>query len=58
MRIGILAAALAAAITVSPAMAGPSVAKLKAEAAAKVDAQAKLAQQIVDTVFSFGELGY
>ena len=58
MRIGILAAALAAAITASPAMAATSVAKLKAEAAAKVDAQAKLAQQIVDTVFSFGELGY
>jgi aminobenzoyl-glutamate utilization protein B len=31
---------------------------LKKEAAAKVDARAKLAQEMVDSVFSFGELGF
>jgi aminobenzoyl-glutamate utilization protein B len=31
---------------------------LKQEAAAKVEAQAKLAQEMVDSVFSFGELGF
>ena len=31
---------------------------LKSEAAAKVDARAKLAQEMVDSVFSFGELGF
>lgn len=50
--------AAAAVLTGQPAMAAPAPAKLKAEAVAKVEAQAKLAQQIVDTVFSFGELGY
>jgi aminobenzoyl-glutamate utilization protein B len=38
--------------------AEPRVEKLKAEAIADVDANAKLAQEIVDSVFSFGELGY
>src|SRR5688572_526151 len=31
---------------------------LKKELAAKVDARAKLAQEMVDSVFSFGELGF
>jgi aminobenzoyl-glutamate utilization protein B len=34
------------------------LAALKKEAAAKVDARAKLAQEMVDSVFSFGELGF
>jgi len=34
------------------------VAAYKAEAATAVDAMAKLAQQMVDSVFSFGELGF
>src|SRR5690349_16667658 len=35
----------------------PRVARLKTELAAAIDAKAKLAQQMVDQVFSFGELG-
>ncbi len=35
----------------------PRLEKLKAEAIAKVDARAKLVQEIVDQVYSFGELG-
>src|SRR5688500_5254198 len=31
---------------------------LKKEVASKVDARAKMAQEMVDTVFSFGELGF
>ena len=31
---------------------------LKGEAAAKIDARAKMAQEMVDSVFSFGELGF
>ena len=31
--------------------------RLKAEAATKIDARAKLVQEIIDQVFSFGELG-
>ncbi len=58
MRRHILAGIVAAALMAGPGVAAPSVGKLKAEAAAKVEAQAKLAQQITDTVFSFGELGY
>ncbi|MBL8771231.1 MAG: amidohydrolase [Phenylobacterium sp.] len=59
MRGSILAAACIAAVAFGGgASAAPSAAKLKAEAAAKVESQAKLGQVIVDTVFSFGELGY
>ncbi|MBX3484179.1 MAG: amidohydrolase [Phenylobacterium sp.] len=55
----ILATAAAVSImAAAPATAAPSAAKLKAEAAAKVEANAKLGQVIVDTVFSFGELAY
>jgi aminobenzoyl-glutamate utilization protein B len=55
----ILATAAAVSImAAAPAAAAPSAAKLKAEAAAKVQANAKLGQEIVDSVFSFGELGY
>jgi aminobenzoyl-glutamate utilization protein B len=35
----------------------PRLAKLKTELAAAIDAKAKLAQQMTDQVFSFGELG-
>ena len=31
--------------------------RLKAEAATKIEARAKLVQEIIDQVFSFGELG-
>ena len=39
------------------AKADPRLEKLKVEALAKVDARATLIQQIIDQVFSFGELG-
>src|SRR5262245_31274154 len=35
----------------------PRIARLKTELASAIDARAKLAQQMVDQVFSFGELG-
>ncbi|MBC7896345.1 MAG: amidohydrolase [Cytophagaceae bacterium] len=35
----------------------PRLEKLKAEAVQKIDARAKLVQEIIDQVFSFGELG-
>ena len=38
--------------------ADPRLEKLKAEALTKVDAKAKMIQEIVDMVFSFGELGF
>ena len=57
-----LSAALAAPL-VLPAQRGgsprpdPRLEKLKAEALTKVDARAKLVQEIIDQIFSFGELG-
>ena len=36
----------------------PRIAALKAQAAAAVDARATLTQQMVDQIFSYGELGY
>jgi aminobenzoyl-glutamate utilization protein B len=36
----------------------PRIEKLKQEAAAEVQARADLAQQMVDSIFSFGELGF
>ncbi len=41
-----------------PAKADPRLDRLKQEAAAEVDARADLAQQMVDSIFSFGELGF
>ncbi|HSL21407.1 MAG TPA: amidohydrolase [Vicinamibacterales bacterium] len=41
-----------------PAREDPRVEKLKQEAVAEVQAHADLAQQIVDSIFSFGELGF
>ena len=49
------AAAKAAA---KPVKDDPRLDKLKQEAIAEVDARADLAQQIVDSIFSFGELGF
>jgi hypothetical protein len=37
--------------------ASPELEALKAEAARRVDAKAKLVQEMVDQVFSYGELG-
>ena len=54
---------LAAFVSVAPAGsraqqgADPRLAALKAEAANKIDDRAKLVQEIVDQVYSFGELG-
>jgi aminobenzoyl-glutamate utilization protein B len=42
----------------TPAIAAPSTAALKGRAIAGVEARAKLAQEINDSVFSFGELGF
>jgi aminobenzoyl-glutamate utilization protein B len=61
-----LAAALppAAALAAPPAAAAPAVPTaerlpaMKAELAASVDQRRKLGQEIVDSVFSFGELGF
>ncbi len=59
-----LAAALAASLGASTVAAAqkapkpdPRLEKLKAEAIGKIDARAKLIQEIIDQVFSFGELG-
>jgi aminobenzoyl-glutamate utilization protein B len=41
-----------------PAPDSPEIAALKAAAATSVDGMAKLVQEMVDTVFSFGELGF
>jgi len=52
--------ALTAAASVSPqlaAQADPRLASLKAEVLGMVDARAKLVQEIIDHLFSFGELG-
>jgi len=58
-------AALALAPTLAPTLASaqkapkpdPRLEKLKTEAIAKVDARATLVQQMIDQIFSFGELG-
>ena len=41
-----------------PAKPDPRLEKLKSEVSADVDARAKFTQQMVDQVFSFGELGF
>ncbi len=58
-----LLAAFSSAVLVLPALAqgagtDPRLEKLKAEALTRVDARAKLIQEMVDEVFSFGELGF
>ena len=53
-----LSAALLCLAALSPARAqDPRLDRLKAEALAKVDARAKQVQEIIDQVYSFGELG-
>ncbi|UZK70992.1 amidohydrolase [Sphingomonas sp. S1-29] len=60
----LIAAALVPALTVTPIAAQAQIAAapandaLKAEAAAGVEAQAKLVQEMVDSVFSFAEPGF
>lgn len=55
----VLKLAIALAIVASTAHAqDPRLASLKAEVRREIDAQAKSIQQMVDQVFSFGELGY
>jgi aminobenzoyl-glutamate utilization protein B len=43
--------------TVQRAPLDPRIERLKAEAATKVEARAKLIQEIIDQVYSYGELG-
>jgi aminobenzoyl-glutamate utilization protein B len=45
-------------IALTAALAGQSLEQWKKEGIAAVDGRAKLAQEIVDSVFSFGELGF
>jgi aminobenzoyl-glutamate utilization protein B len=52
------APAAPAAPAAKPVKDDPRIAKLKTEALADVEANATMVQQIVDSVFSFGELGY
>ncbi len=65
MRSPLGAAALALALSVIPMNAAPAAAQddarleaLKAEALERVDEHAKLVQEIIDHLFSFGELGF
>lgn len=63
LRIGSIALSLAALLlsalqAPAPARAADRVSELKAEAASLVDGRAKLTQEIVDSIFSFGELGF
>ncbi len=53
-----LLATVAPALAQAPAPGGDRLTALKQEAAAKVEGRAKLAQEMVDSVFSFGELGF
>lgn len=56
--LGGAAQAPAAATAVTKPTVDPRVARLKADAVKGVDSRAALVQQVVDSVFSFGELGY
>src|SRR5688572_7066384 len=59
--VAVIVLSVAAAATVgaqNKPSAGDRLDTLKTEVAAKVDARAKLAQEMVDSVFSFGELGF
>ncbi|MGH9202416.1 MAG: amidohydrolase, partial [Vicinamibacterales bacterium] len=53
-----MTAALAVMLSAGPALAQDKLAAQKAEAVKGVDEMAKLAQEMVDSVFSFGELGF
>ena len=52
------AAAVILALTAGSGLAAPNVRALKSQAIAKVDAQAKLGQEINDSLFSFSELAF
>src|SRR5262245_8329954 len=61
IRARLIAAVAAAMLTAGPVLFAQDTAKLdaqKAEAVKGVDEMAKLAQEMVDSVFSFGELGF
>lgn len=57
LRTLVLAAAILGSAQIAPAQ-DPRLAALKAEAVKAIDAQAKNIQQMVDQVFSYGELGF
>ena len=64
-RIGLIVAFAAFAVAATAASAqtttapvDPRLEGFKKEAAAKIDARAKMTQEMVDSVFSFGELGF
>ncbi len=54
----LIATASGQAVTQESSASKPSLTGLKAEAAKKIDNMTKLTQEIVDSVFSFGELGF
>lgn len=61
LKIGMSLIATLLAVGVCPgqsSLTADQISALKQEAAGKIDANAKLAQVMVDTVFSFGELGF
>jgi aminobenzoyl-glutamate utilization protein B len=58
LRTALVAATLALPLTLSAQQADPRLEQLKAEALTKIDARAKLVQEIIDQLFSFGELGF
>jgi aminobenzoyl-glutamate utilization protein B len=57
MRLRLRLLALATPLALSAQTPDPRLDRLKAEVARLIDARAKLGQQMVDEVFSFGELG-
>ncbi|HSA57990.1 MAG TPA: amidohydrolase, partial [Gemmatimonadaceae bacterium] len=62
LRAGMIPALMAVLATTSleaqrPAAGDPRLERLKAEALTKVEGRAKLVQEIIDQIFSFGELG-
>ena len=54
---GVTRSIAAQATPVAPAIVDPRLERLKAETSKAVDAKAKMIQQMVDQVFSYGELG-
>ncbi len=55
---GLLAALVAPALSQSPSMTAEQSALLKQQIVKEVDGDAKLVQVMIDTMFSFGELGF
>ncbi|MBX2911570.1 MAG: peptidase dimerization domain-containing protein [Cyclobacteriaceae bacterium] len=54
----LFSAALTMGLAQAPKLSPKKIAAIKAEAGAKIDEQAKMAQVMVDKVFSFSELGF